>query len=204
MAALDSGNITSIMQTRTDSADIPLCVDLDGTLVRTDTLVASVRRLLVTKPHVLAVSPWWLLHGRACLKDRIAGHVRLDAARLPYQQAFVDFLRRERDRGRRLVLTTAAHHSIAEAIAAHVGLFDEVLASDGARNNKGASKRDDLVRRYGRGGFDYAGNSMADIDVWQAARRAIVVNPHRGVLRRARRLVDIERVFEDRPALWRR
>lgn len=179
-------------------ADVPLCVDLDGTLVRSDTLVESVKRLLVTRPHVLLLTPWWLRRGRAYLKDRIARHVTLDAAKLPYQAQFVEYLRGEYERGRRLVLTTAAHHSIANPIASHLGLFDEIFASDGGRNNKGANKRDELVAYFGLRGFDYAGNSSADLDVWAAARRAIIVNPHRGVADRARKIAEVDRVFDDR------
>ena len=190
--------------TDTQADPVPLCVDLDGTLVRSDTLIESVKQMARTRFHYLFMLPWWLRKGRAGLKDMIATHVTLDAGALPYQQEFVAYLRSEHNKGRTLVLTTAAHHSIADLIAAYLGIFDEVFATDAQRNNKGSNKRDELIEHYGIKGFDYAGNSTADIDVWREARLAIVVNPHRGVLSRAQKVATIDRVFEDRGAIWRR
>ncbi len=189
---------------QTGNEAVPLCVDLDGTLVRSDTLIESVRQMARTRFHYLFMLPWWLRKGRAGLKDLVAQHITLDARVLPYQQEFLAYLHAEHDKGRKLVLTTAAHHSIADPIAAYLDIFDQVFASDAGRNNKGSNKRDQLVEQFGEKGFDYAGNSSADIGVWRVARRAIVVNPHRGVLSRAEKVATIDRVFEDRGLLWRR
>lgn len=185
-------------QTDNPLAEVPLCVDLDGTLVRSDTLVESVLQMARQKFLYLFMLPWWLRKGRAGMKAMIARHVTLDAGLLPYQQAFVEYLHAERARGRKLVLTTAAHHSIARVVADHLDIFDEVLATDEKRNNKGSKKREELVAHYGRHGFDYAGNSAADLDVWQDARMAVIVNPHRGVVARAEKIIRIDRIFDDR------
>lgn len=190
--------------TQNEYEAVPLCVDLDGTLVRSDTLIESIRQMARTKFHYLFLLPWWLTKGRAGLKDKIAQHITLDASVLPYQREFTEYLRAQHDQGRRLVLTTAAHYSIANPIAEHLGIFDDVFATDEKRNNKGTNKRKQLVEQFGEHGFDYAGNSSADLDVWRYSHAAIVVNPHRGVLSRAGAVVTIERVFEDRPKYRRR
>jgi phosphoserine phosphatase len=79
--------------------------------------------------------------------------------------------------GRKVLLVTASDQLVADRVAAHLKLFDEAIGSDGVTNLKGAAKAELLVKKFGRGGFDYAGDSAADIPVWVAARRAYAVNP---------------------------
>ena len=153
-------------------SQIPLCVDLDGTLVRTDTLVEALLLLCRSQPRQLLALPLWLGQGLARFKERVATVVRVDPASLPYDPDLLDYLRNERDRGRRLLLVTASHERTARDVADHLELFDEVIATNGRQNLKGRRKRDELVRRFGDGGFDYAGDSAADLSVWPAARRA--------------------------------
>ena len=165
-------------------ADVPLCVDLDGTLTRTDTLLDSVLALVRARPFSLLRFPLWLLGGRAAFKREIASRIRIDPARLRYNAALLELLWTERRNGRRIWLVTAADRGIAEAVAAHVRVFTGVLASDGARNLKGTAKLAALRVRF-PGGFDYAGNSRADLVLWRGARHAIVVNARHRLIRAA-------------------
>jgi len=176
------------------SAEPPLCVDLDGTLIRTDLLLESALALLRTQPLAALQVPFWLLRGKAYMKRRIAERTSLDVAVLPYDERVVEWLRGE-SAARRRILCTASDRKFADAVAAHVGAFDEVLASDGATNLSGANKAAQLSARFGEHGFDYAGNERRDLPVWQRARRAIVANAAPSVERRARRTGDVERVF---------
>jgi len=176
------------------STAVPLCVDLDGTLLRGDTLWESLLLLARQRPASLLAVPLWLAGGRAALKARMAGAVRLDPAALPYRDDVLEHLRFEHRAGRRLILVTAAHEVPAAAVAEHLGLFDEVVASTAAHNLKGAAKRAALVARFGERGFDYAGDSAADAPVWDAARRAILVDPSAAVRRRFG--PHAERVFD--------
>jgi len=157
--------------------ELPICVDLDGTLVKTDTLIESSLALLHRNWFYLLLFPWWLLRGRALLKRRIAERTPLNVASLPYNEELLSLLQGERKKGRRLVLATAADQIIASRIADHLGCFAEVLASNGSRNLKGAAKLRVLEKRFGAKGFDYAGNSRADVAVWRGSNRAIVVAP---------------------------
>jgi len=165
------------------SSGIPLCVDLDGTLLRSDLLWESLV-LLARRPWSLLGLPVWLLRGRAFLKERLASSVSVDAAALPYNDELLEHLRRERTAGRRLVLATASHVAPATAVERHLGLFHEILATREGVNLKGRHKRRELVRRFGEHGFDYVGDSASDLDVWSAARRAIVVDASARVRRR--------------------
>ncbi|HEU0151793.1 MAG TPA: UbiA family prenyltransferase [Arenimonas sp.] len=161
----------------------PLCIDLDGTLLRSDLLLESTLALLAHRPWLLLVLPFWLLGGKARLKQEIASRVVLDAATLPYDGRVLALLREAT--ARRRVLCTASDARLAQAVAAHLGCFDEVLASDGQRNLSGRGKAEALVARFGERGFDYAGNARVDLAVWARAHGALVVNAGAGLARAA-------------------
>jgi 4-hydroxybenzoate polyprenyltransferase/phosphoserine phosphatase len=152
-----------------------LCVDLDGTLIRGNVLWECVLVLLKTRPMTLLLLPVWLLSGRASLKRQLAARIEIDPARLPYRHKVLDLLHQEKAAGRRIVLATAADREFAEAVASYLGLFDEVHASDGQLNLKGANKAAFLAQHFAQSGFEYVGDSAADVEVWRAARAAYVV-----------------------------
>lgn len=164
---------------------IPLCVDLDGTLIKTDLLWESLARLLRRNPFQLLSVLFWWTRGRAFLKRQLVRRVTIDPAVLPYHEPFLAFLREQKAAGRKLVLVTASDREMALPVAHYVGLFDEVLGSDGKTNLRGANKLKVLIAKFGERGFDYAGNSSADLAVWRGAREAIVVNASAAVLKRA-------------------
>jgi 4-hydroxybenzoate polyprenyltransferase len=174
---------------------VPLCVDLDGTLIRTDVLLESFLGLVKTSPLRALRALLRLRSGRAEFKQEIADQVDLDAAVLPYDDEVVAYIRGERASGRHIVLTTATNEKYARQIAEHVGLFDEVLASDSRTNLSADRKLDRLRGRFGSGKFDYAGNSHADLRIWPEARSALLVRPERGVEPRAARTSRVARVF---------
>jgi 4-hydroxybenzoate polyprenyltransferase len=177
---------------------IPLCVDLDGTLVRTDLLLESFLGLLKRSPLRAARALLRLRRGRAVFKQDIADQVDLDASVLPYDDEIIAYLREERAGGRRIVLTTASNEKYARQVADFVGLFDDVLASDATTNLSGRRKLERLRGRFGSGKFDYAGNSFADLMIWPEARNALLVRPERGVENRAVRRARVTRVFRAR------
>lgn len=166
----------------------PLVVDLDHSLIRTDVLLRSGLMFLREHPLQFLLPPLWLWRGRAVLKEQLALRVELDASRLPYEPSVVALLREAREQGRETVLATASHARYARQVADHLGLFDRVLATEGGSNLKGSAKARELVEHYGREGFDYVGDSRADVPVWAVAHTAYLVNPSRVVLRRARAL----------------
>ena len=181
---------------------VPLAVDLDGTLVRTDTLHENLLVLLKHAPWWLLLAPLWMLRGKAFFKAEVARHAPLDVTSLPYNAEVLTFLREEHARGRRLVLATAADRRIADAVAAHLGLFSDVLASEAGVNLSGARK---LARlREVLGTFDYAGNDTVDLVLWRECREVVVVHARAGVLRQAQGLGrPMHRVFEAPKASWR-
>jgi 4-hydroxybenzoate polyprenyltransferase/phosphoserine phosphatase len=158
-----------------DHDSIPLCVDLDGTLVKLDTLHQALFLLLRRDPASVLRIPRWLAKGKAHLKDQVMQRVALDAAVLPYHGQFLHWLRKEHERGRQLVLATASNYRTANAVAEHLGLFDEVLASNEETNLRHDNKLAAIKGRFPR--FGYAGNDIADFPIWDAAAEIVLVNP---------------------------
>lgn len=159
-----------------EAVDIPLVIDLDGTLTRSDLLVESLFRLLALNPLSLFKVPSWLAKGKAAFKACIADHVVLDLHMLPFNEDLIELIRAERARGRKVYLASASDRRYVLALADHLGLFDGVFASDGTTNLSGAEKARLLCREFGSKGFDYAGNSRIDLAIWTQARKAILVD----------------------------
>ena len=180
-----------------DTNNVPLVVDLDGTLIRTDLMWESLAQLLRRNPLAIFQILFWWTRGRAFLKQQLAQRVQVNPAGLPYHEKFLAWLRAEKKSGRRLLLATASDLKMAQPVADHVGLFDEVLASDGKINLRSANKLRALTEKFGPRGFDYAGNSTADFAVWRGARQAVVVNASRRVLREAANCTTLGPVFCD-------
>lgn len=181
--------------TETKATQVPLAVDLDGTLIHSDMMWESLARLLREKPFTVFAVPFWWRCGRAHLKQQLAAHVRVDATTLPYSVEFLAWLREEKQSGRKLVLATASDLKMAEPVARHIGLFDEVLASDGKINLRDNAKRAALTRKYGERGFDYAGNSSVDLDVWKGSHAAVVVNGSTSLAESAKAKTTVARNF---------
>src|SRR5215467_411765 len=172
----------------------PIVVDLDGTLTPTDTLAESLVGLARRSPLSLLQVPFRLLNGRAEFKDWVAARAGVSPERLPYREPLLAYLREEKRKGRRIVLATAAHRSIAERVSAHLGLFDEVLATQAGSNLKGEAKLAAIRAKLG-GDFVYAGDSAADRPIWKAAKAAVLVGVSQGVADSVRREVPVEREF---------
>ncbi len=182
----------------TPGASIPLVVDLDGTLVKTDLLVESLFALIKQNPFYVFIIPFWLLKGRAFLKRQINQRVTLDVSVLPYHRELLEHLKVQHGQGRPLVLATANDERIAQQVADHLQLFDRVLASNGTLNLSHRHKRERLTSVFGEKGFDYAGNARQDLEVWSSARKAIIVNSPKNVCRKAVEVAEIERLLNDR------
>lgn len=174
---------------RGDTASISvLCVDLDGTLVKSDTLADSALALARHHPSALLKLPGWLIQGKAALKQHIASTIQLDAAHLPYNRKLLQYLEQQQATGRPIYLATAADANVAHRIAAHLGLFTGVLASNGTTNLSGNNKLAAFRQQFGDN-FSYIGNALIDLPLLQHSQQPMVANPTRALrsaLRRAR------------------
>jgi len=176
-------------------ASLPLAVDLDGTLIRSDVFADAVIRFVFGGPWNVVVLLRWIARGRAYAKARVAESAPFDPTTLPYDQRLLEWLKAERASGRRLVLATASDVRAAEPVAAHVDLFERVFASDGVTNLKSRAKGEALARAFPEG-FVYAGNAGADLDVWARAARAVLVNASPGLAREVSGRFTVEHEFQ--------
>ncbi|HNP51447.1 MAG TPA: UbiA family prenyltransferase, partial [Nitrosomonas nitrosa] len=173
---------------------LPIVVDLDGTLTPTDTLIEGVISTIQQNPCSLLFLPFWLMKGKSAFKEKIAAHAEIAAEHLPYHESFLSYLRKEKEKGRSILLATATHQSIAHKVATHLGLFDGVIASDAQHNLKGKAKLA-AIREKITGGFIYAGDSDADLPIWKAAQGAILVGASPSVTKVVREHIPIEQEF---------
>lgn len=152
-----------------------LIVDLDGTLIRSSLLWESFAAALRQSPWLCLLALSALFRGRAALKRALAEIGPVDPIALPYRRKFLSWLRREHSSGRKIVLATAAHETIARQVASHLQIFERVLASDGFQNNKGQEKLVAVQRSFPGRQFDYCGDSRSDLPLFQAAETAYLV-----------------------------
>ena len=175
-----------------------IVVDLDGTLVSSDMLVENLFLFFRHYPLRSFELLTWLIGGKSYFKRRLVDAILPSVEHLPYNKDLLAWLKQQKLAGARIVLATASDQRIANAVASHLGVFDEVLGS-GVLNLSSKRKRDALVERFGEKSYEYIGNSSADLSVWQSADLIHIVNPRFGVLTAAKKIGPVEMVFEDRP-----
>jgi 4-hydroxybenzoate polyprenyltransferase len=181
----ETEELSECIRSDTQNPFVPWVVDLDGTLLLSDLLIDSFSALASEQPLRAITALTELRNGKAAFKARIAeaAQIEIDNA-LPWNGQLLARLRAERARGRRIYLASASDHSLVEAAAAHLGLFDGIFASDGKRNLSGALKAETLCDAFGESGFAYIGNAQVDFPIWAKARHVLVANAP-SALRRA-------------------
>lgn len=166
----------------------PVIVDLDGTLIKSDTLLECFMALLKGNLLAIFLLPFWLLKGKANLKSRIAERVEIDVTLLPYNHDVVDYIKSMRSLGHRCYLATGASAKVAEQVSNHVGLFDGIFSSTEETNLTGSRKAALLHEQFGAGNYIYLGNHRVDLAIWKDAAEAVVVSNSHSLVARARKV----------------
>jgi 4-hydroxybenzoate polyprenyltransferase len=180
-----------------DLQQMAICVDLDGTLVNTDTLIETII-LGLQDWRFLFCMPIWLLRGKANFKEKVSQKKLPDPKLLPYNLTVLNYLKKEKENGRKLYLVTAANRKLAESVKEHLGLFDDFIASDASFNLRGRAKAEKLTSRFGDRNFVYLGNDYTDLHVWRSAYGGILVNTSNGLSRRAAKEINIVKKISDK------
>lgn len=186
----------------TTPEQLPLCVDLDGTLVQTDTLVELFIVLLKKRPMAAINAAAWLTRGKAYFKDQISQRAALATPLLPYHQDLLEYLRQQHSGGRKIVLVTASPQRVALQVAAHLGIFSEVIGST-TMNYSGKNKALLLKEKFGEGKFSYIGNSWVDLPVWSTAASGSIVSSNQALIAEAGQKVKLEKIFAGASPSWR-
>jgi len=181
--------------------NIPLCVDLDGTLIKTDSLYELFLLLFKTNPLYCLIAISWLMKSKAHFKAEITKRVQLSAESLPYNQDVIAYIKSQ-DPQRKILLVTGSNKRVADSVAEYLGLFDEVIASDENINLTGNNKRDHLAKRFADTGFEYIGNEATDMPVWKVAKKVSVVSQDNTFLKEVTSTFDNVEVFAlEKPSL---
>lgn len=167
-------------------------------MIEGDTLRLSLRYLARTAPWLLLAVPFVLLGGRPRLKGFVARRYVPDPQSLRWRPEVLAFLREEKQRGRRIVLATAAHRLVGEAVVAHLGLFDALIATDAGPNIKGRQKAVHICKSLNCKEFDYIGDHPADLPIFAEARMSYLVAPSPALKAAAHRVGRIAREFHAR------
>ncbi|TAL71100.1 MAG: UbiA family prenyltransferase [Bacteroidetes bacterium] len=173
----------------------PICVDLDGTIIRTDTLMESILIAIRKNPFLMILFPFWIIRGRLYFKKQIGRRIIPNPRIYPYNHNVIEYLVDEKRKGREIVLATATIKGIADSVAGEIGIFNKVLSSENSNNLRAKSKRDKLIELFGEKGFDYIGDSKADLEVWSSADKAILVEPSESMIKNVSGKTEIIKIF---------
>lgn len=182
--------------------ELPIYCDVDGTLIRSDLLIESAFASIKKKPWIVLIFPFWLMRGRSYLKARLAEDYDMEPSLLPYNDALMTYLSDQSGRGRDVYLASASEERLVSAIADYLGFVRGTIATNEARNLKGHSKAEELVRHSGERDFVYIGDSRADLKVWEKAKEGIVVNASSSVERAARSVTTVIQTFPKSKTKW--
>ena len=190
-----------IQHTRPENP-LPLCVDLDGSLLRSDILIESILILFKRAPLDAFSLIFSLSLGKAHFKQEVARRACPDVRFLPYNLELLKFLKTEKASGRRILLVTGAHRLHAEAVAQHLQLFDAIIATDQNVNCVGPTKLKLIEGRLGPKNFIYVGNSADDLYVWQGAAEAITADLRASLLADLAKICTIQKEIKSSPPSW--
>ena len=158
---------------------LPVCVDLDGTLISEDVTLWSIKNYVLKNPFNFFKAFFWLLSGRANVKRQIALRIEseFDASEFTYNKKLLTFIAEKKSEGHKIFLATASDEILANKVADFLNIFDGIFASNPAVNLRAEAKADALATIFGEKGFIYAGNSIYDVPVWRRSAESILVNP---------------------------
>jgi len=159
-----------------DNSTTPLIVDLDHTLIDTDLLFLSSLGVLTRSPWLIGHYFFWLWKGKGYLKDQLVRRFEINITELPYNESVISYIVQRKKDGSKIILATASHKNYAFAVAKHLKIFDDVMASNKDFNLSSHNKAETLVNRFGEKNFDYMGDHMRDIPVWEVSHLSIIVN----------------------------
>lgn len=175
---------------------IPLCVDLDGTLVNTDIFLENVLSMFKKNPWQILRFPLWLLRGKSYVKNKVLNNISIDFSALPYNEKLIQFLKKRSEEGQKLILVTGSTREVALGVAKHLNIFEEVHATHKKINLTAENKAFFLRSYYGAGQYDYVGNERADLPVWKTARTSYLVNTSNFVTKKAYRIASDVKILD--------
>ena len=162
---------------------LPICVDLDGTLIRNDISIETALKFMSSGVIHIFKLIYWLCYGIAYTKYRISQYIDINPSELDYNNNLLMFLKIKKREGYKLFLATGSTMKYANQIADYLKIFSDVFASNQNNNLIAKNKAQKLEQVFGNKGFIYVGNSIDDIPVWKKAKQCLVVSPNSKVIK---------------------
>jgi 4-hydroxybenzoate polyprenyltransferase/phosphoserine phosphatase len=181
----------------------PLCLDLDGTLIKSDALFESLIQMLKTNPFLLFIVPFWLVKGKPHLKEEIDKRIEFNAELLPYNEDLINYTKKEKAKGRKVYLVTASHISIANKVGNYLGLFDGIYGTEKGVNLKSKKKAEFLNKKFGENNYVYAGDAKVDFNIWKHSKKAIVVSDNNSFIKQVEKTFEVEKTFYEKKNLFK-
>ncbi len=182
-----------------ETQNIPLCVDLDYTLISTDILIEMVVTFIKKNPLNIFLLLFWYIKGKKYLKRRLLENVNISVEELPFRTEILSFLKTEKQKGKKLILVTASLNEIAKNVNNYLNFFDEVFGSNNQSNLKGKTKAKFLISHFGMKGFDYLGDSIFDFPIWRISNKSYCYSNSRIVSNNIKRLPNFAQNFAEKP-----
>jgi len=151
-----------------------LVVDLDNSLLKIDLFKESLGKSLLKRPLVFFKTVMLALNSIALAKTFISKECKTDCHTLPYNNKILDIIDSYRKKGYLILLATGAPQAYAHSIANHLGLFDEVIATNEQINNVGINKLES-IKKHVNDSFIYLNDSVKDLPVWLHCKKAILI-----------------------------
>jgi len=175
---------------------LPLCVDLDGTLIKADMMFDSIALLIKKNPLYMFIIPFWLMKGKLYLKEQLLKNVKQDINNVPINQEVVDYIINEKKNGRNIILVTASMQFYADEFKEKFYFLDEAIGTKEGVNLVGTAKAEYLKNRFGDKGFDYIGDSRKDLFVWKYAANALIVGNNNEIIAKAKQITNVIKIWE--------
>ena len=151
-----------------------LVVDLDRSLLKIDLFEEILAGSLINNPLVFIKTIMLAINYKARAKSFIAKNIEIEYDILPYNKMVIDIIANYKAQGYQILLATGAPTVYAIPIAKYLGIFDNVIATDGNRNNVG-SKKLEAIRKTIGDDFIYLADSKKDLPIWLHCKKAILV-----------------------------
>lgn len=183
-------------QTRMTKKNDILVIDLDHTLINSDMMISSIKWLIKNKPLTSFLIPFWLIKGKAYLKQCLLANIKLDVSKLAYNQTLITYIKSRKKSGASIILATASAQYYADEVAKYLDIFDACYGTDASYNLSAKNKADFLIKKYGKHNFDYAGDHSRDIAIWQATNLAIVIGANKRLKQKVQNL-KVDTIYLD-------
>lgn len=156
--------------------------DLDGTFIKEDMLLCSIKALLKESPHQMLFIFLEFWKGLPWIKDRIAAKIDIKKLDFSINQDVLALIKSKKKQGYFCCLISGSSNRIVKEVFSKSNIFDDYYGSDTKINLVGENKLRKIKQLTSD--FEYIGNSEQDIPIWQNAEKAYICSRSKKLVER--------------------